>query len=89
MPHVSYTTSTESVTETSSEVLAFKGTRSSLEIINTGSNTVYLAFGAAATTSGLPIAAGESWYPAGPCPTNAIHAICAGGKSSNLLILEG
>lgn len=87
--HTSYTTTTPSVSETSSEALPFKATRSSLEIVNTGSHAVYLAFGAAATTSGLPIAAGESWYPAGPCPTNAIHAICAGGESSTLLILEG
>ena len=89
MSHTSYTTTTPSVTETSSEALASKATRSSLEIINTGSNTVYLAFGATATTGGLPLAAGESWYPSGPCPTNAVAAICAGGESSTLLILEG
>ena len=89
MAHTSYTTTTPSVTDASSQALAAKATRSSLEIINTGSSTVYLAFGATATTGGLPLSAGASWYPAGPCPTNAITAICAGGESSTLLILEG
>lgn len=89
--HTSYTTTTPAVTAAASTALQAKPTRSSLEIINTGSSVVYLSFGgtAAATAAHIPLAAGESWYPSGPCPTNAVSAICAGGESSTLVILEG
>lgn len=73
-----------------SQVVDAAKPRVHIYILNTSDTIMYLNFGAAATSSHIPIAAnGGSWTsPASCCPTNSLNILCATtGKTFTLLIV--
>lgn len=78
---------TPAVTATTSEVLAADSNRLGYFIKNTGSSTVYLGVGVAATTSSIiQLTAGSYYSPEPYMQTLAVNAICATTQSSTLRV---
>lgn len=78
---------TPAVTATTSEVLAADANRLGYFIKNTGSNTVYLGIGTAATTTSIiQLTSGAYYSPEPYMQTLAVNAICAASQSSTLRV---
>ena len=95
---ITITTTYASVTQTSSVVLAANANRKYLAIVNVGLNRCTLGFGTAAVTGqGFPCSASATQGDQGGGLTmesslitqQAIQAVCPGGLTTNLVILEG
>lgn len=72
-----------SVTTASTAVLASFSTRKWASIVNQGAATVYIKFGATATSSDFPLPAGAAFnWPPGMSYTGAVDGISASGTNS-------
>jgi hypothetical protein len=95
---VTLTQSVVPVTATDTTLIAANTARKYLALANIGTGLVTLNFGAAATAgSGFPLAAaavaggqgGALIFEASAVTQQAIHAICAGGVTSSVAVVEG
>lgn len=81
----SSTPGTLAVTATSQEVFPAASNRLGYAIKNTGANTVYLEFDAAATSASIiSVPSGATYYNEPYMQTRQVRAICAAGQTSTL-----